>query len=87
MIRFVVKIILCVAVCLSLFYAPLALEIYPDGSSYAGHPWWIKPPIDDGNCGRESEDTPPAPVPEPATLLLFGAGAIGLTVLRKKLKK
>ena len=33
------------------------------------------------------EPTAPAPVPEPASWLLVGAGAAGVAVLRKKFKK
>ena len=32
-------------------------------------------------------DPPPANAPEPTTMLLVGAGAIGLAVLKKKYKK
>ena len=34
-----------------------------------------------------SETPPPAAVPEPATLLLFGCGAAGLAALKRKFKK
>ena len=34
-----------------------------------------------------ASSTAPTPVPEPATLLLFGAGAVGLAAFKKKFKK
>jgi hypothetical protein len=42
-------------------------------------------PLGPGEKGPESNS--PAPVPEPATMLLFGAGAVGLAAFRKKFRK
>ena len=77
--------------CLAIFFAPFLLEISQDGKAHAmgflggsggnNH--------SDGSDGSGVITSKPKvnPTPEPGTLLLFGAGAAGLAVLRKKFKK
>jgi hypothetical protein len=87
------KILFCLTVCLTILFAPFLLEISQDGKTYAfssrGH-------NKSSNTGDKAtfgytpvndEPTAPAPVPEPATWLLVGAGAAGVAVLKKKFKK
>ena len=95
------QIVFCLTVCLSLLFSPFLLEIFSDGKAYAGgssngskkkdsHYRSARKagPEEFGyTIGNPENSASPAPVPEPATLLLFGAGAAGLVVLRKKFKK
>jgi len=83
---------------LTLLFAPFSLEIFPGGETYAMGNWFSQ---DRGSGGysknvqvasseREPEGQGPsttAPVPEPATMLLVGAGALGLAAFRKKFGK
>ena len=87
------KMLFCLAVGLTVLFAPFSLEILPGGETYAMGNWFSK---DRSNSGSSShvrvanqEQTPgaPAPVPEPATMLLVGAGALGLAAFRKKFRK
>ena len=74
------KTLLCVGICLSFLVAPFALDIFPDGKAYATkytHGW-----TDEGGEQRETRS-----VPEPTTMLLVGAGLVGLVITRKKFKK
>jgi hypothetical protein len=45
----------------------------------------VKKPLDEEK--NHTRSTAPTPVPEPATLLLFGAGAIGLAAVKRKISK
>jgi hypothetical protein len=82
------KILFCLTVCFTILFAPFLLEIFQDGKTYAfssrGNNKSSNTPVPDG----PTNDNPvTAPVPEPATWLLVGAGAAGVAVLRKKFKK
>ena len=94
------SVVLCLTVCLMVSFAPFLLEISPDGKTYAfssrSHNnksntkgkvstfYDYTPPENDDPANNNPG---PAPVPEPASWLLIGAGATGLVVLRKKFKK
>jgi hypothetical protein len=93
------KIFLCLSVCLLFLFGPFLLEFAPDGKAYAGgdrkgnkksshfkskggpEKFGYKMPEEDGS------QPPVHPTPEPATWLLFGAGAAGLAAYKKKFKK
>ena len=93
------KILFYLTVSLMLLFAPLSLEIFPGSETYAMGNWFSQDRSNNGSSGnariarsgQDPEKTPPPgqphPTPEPATLLLFGAGAVSLAAFRKKFRK
>jgi len=89
------KVVFYLSISLMLLFAPFLLEISQDGKAYA---FSSKSGNKSSNAVGEAsapgytiktgEPNPPVhPTPEPATLLLFGAGAVGLAAFRKKFTK
>jgi hypothetical protein len=95
------KTVFCLAVCLAVLISPCLFEISSDGKAYAGgssngskkkdsHYTSASKagPEEFGyTIGNPENSTAPAPVPEPATWLLVGAGAAGMAVFKKKFRK
>ena len=95
MIHAKLKMLFYLTVSLTLLIAPFSLEIFPGGETYAMTQWFSHDRSDNGsagnvrvaNSGGTQSTAPVHPTPEPATLLLFGAGAVSLAALRKKFRK
>ena len=87
------KVLVLVSLGLMLLFTPFLLDISHDGKAYA----FMSRDANNGSKGDGSRSTggysivgdqPPIhATPEPATLLLVGAGAVGLAAARKKFWK
>ena len=84
------KKLIYVAIGLTLLFTPFLLDISPDGKAHAMGLLGSSGGNNNssGTGANLSEPAPPVSnAPEPATLLLFGAGAVGLAAYRKKFRK
>ena len=95
------KILCFIAISLMFLCTPFLLDISPDGKAYAmgflgssggggrssGSRVAVSSPESNQDKKLDPGETPIASVPEPATLLLFGAGAVGMAAFRKKFRK
>jgi hypothetical protein len=95
------KILFYLIISVMLLFSPFLLDLSPDGKTYAmgvlgsspgghrssGSQIAVSEPNNSLDPGETAPNSSPAPVPEPATLLLFGAGAVGMAAFRKKFRK
>ena len=86
------RFLFCLAICFAVLFTPFLLGISLDGKAHAMG--FLGSSGGGGNDNTSSTGvnlTEPAPpvshAPEPTTLLLFGAGAVGLGLARKKFRK
>jgi hypothetical protein len=86
------KLLFCLAICFAVLFTPFLLGVSLDGKANAMG--FLGSSSSSGNSSGDgvnlsSPSSAPAayPNPEPATLLLFGAGAVGLAVAIKKFRK
>ena len=86
------RFLICLTVCFAVLLAPYIFGIFLDGKAHAMG--FLGGSGDNNNSGGDgvslSQPASAPPVhhaPEPTTLLLFGAGAVGLVAFRKKFKK
>jgi hypothetical protein len=95
-----IKMLIYLTMFVMLLFTPFLLDISPDGKAHAMG--WLGSSAggsrSSGSQLASSEPEsqplqsdpgtrPPTPVPEPATMLLVGGGALGLAALGRKFKK
>jgi hypothetical protein len=84
------RFLFCLAICFAVLLTPFLLGISLDGKAHAMG-FLGDSGGNDNNSSTGTNLAEPAPpvshAPEPTTMLLFGAGAVGLAVVRKKFRK